>query len=75
MGNFYRAFGLLMALPFQIIATFFLAQWLGNYLDMNYPRSFKWLNVAYGIGFIAILNFFIYLIIYLIKMDKKNNDK
>ncbi len=69
-GNFYKSFGLLMAFPFQVISVAFAAHWFGVYLDKEYPKSFSWLTVTYIIASIVILQFFIFLIMYIIKLDK-----
>lgn len=47
MNKNYKAFGLVMAANVEAIVLFIVAQWVGTWLNQNYPRDSDWHQISY----------------------------
>ena len=65
-----------LAAKIEGIAMIFAAWWCGDYLNINYPQTFSWYLITFGIGFFLISYTFIRVVrTYLRIYGGKRNEK
>lgn len=75
MNKYTRMLGMILALNFETLAIFMGCWYLGQWLDENYPVSFKWQFAMFFVSLAAIVFSWVNFVRVIKRMNKDNEEK